>query len=115
MESRGIISKIEEPKTGWVSKLVIVGKPDGSLRVCLDPRNLNLAIQRPKNILIPTLEEISEKLCNKKYFTVLDLKEGFWQVVLDEESSNLCTFSSPFGLWKFNRLPFGLNMAPEYF
>lgn len=115
MENRGIISKVEEPKTGWVSNLVVVEKGDGTLRVCLDPRNLNLAIKYPKNVLIPTLEEVTEKLCNKKYFTVLDLKEGFWQVELDDESSHLCTFSSPVGCWKFNRLPFGLNMAPEYF
>lgn len=105
---------MDEPESGWVTNLVVVEKADGTLRVCLDPINLNLA-RCPENLLIQTLEKISEKLCNRSYFTVLDFKEGFCKVVLDEQSSNLCTFSSTFGCWKFNRLPFGLNMAPEYF
>lgn len=46
---------------------------------------------------------------------MLDFKEGFYQVELDEESSKLCTFGTVFGVYKFNRLPFGLNVAPEFF
>ncbi|XP_043473419.1 uncharacterized protein K02A2.6-like [Leptopilina heterotoma] len=98
-----------------VHNLVIVEKSDGSLRICLNPIDLNKAIKRKPNVLIPTVEEISEKLRNKSIFTVLDLKDGFWHVELDEKSSELCTFSTIFGSWKFNRLPFGVNMAPEYF
>jgi len=81
----------------------------------LDPRDLNKVIKRPKDVLILTVDELTEKLCNKHYFTVLDLKDGFWHVKLDDKSSKLCTFSTPFGCYKFNRLPFGLNMAPKYF
>lgn len=51
----------------------------------------------------------------RKVFTVLDFKDGFWQVVLDSEFADLCAFSSPFGCYKFNRLPFGISMTPEYF
>ncbi|GBL84994.1 Retrovirus-related Pol polyprotein from transposon 17.6 [Araneus ventricosus] len=46
---------------------------------------------------------------------MLDLKEGFWQVPLDKDSAELCTFNSPFGRYKFNRLPFGICSAPEVF
>lgn len=111
---RKIIEKVENPQ-GWVSNLVIVEKNDGKLRICLDPRNLNKVIKRPPDVLIPTLTDITEKLSNKKVFTVLDLKEGFWHVRLDQESSDLCTFSTPYGCYKFLRLPFGISMAPEYF
>ncbi|XP_029055276.2 uncharacterized protein K02A2.6-like, partial [Osmia bicornis bicornis] len=114
LQEKKVISKVDNPK-GWVSNLVIIEKPDKSLRLCLDPRDLNKAIKRNSSVLIPTVEEISEKLCNKNIFTVLDLKDGFWHVELDESSSELCTFSTVFGNWKFNRLPFGVNMAPEYF
>lgn len=84
------------------------------MRLCLDPQELNKYI-RKENVLIPTLDDVVAQLSGKKYFSVLDLKDGFWQVELDELSSNYCTFSTPFGCYKFNRLPFGLSMAPEYF
>lgn len=52
-----------------------------------------------------------------KYFSVLDLKDGFWQVQieLEEKSSKYCIFSTPFGCFKYNRLPFGLKIGPEVF
>lgn len=64
---------------------------------------------------IPSLEEVSSQLAGKKYFTVLDYKDGFYHIKLDNESSKLTTFSTPFGCYRFLRLPFGINLAPEYF
>lgn len=113
LEDRQIISKVEHPKS-FVSNLVIIEKKDSSLRICLDPKYLNNVLLREYH-LIPTLEEIVPKLTNKKYFSVLDLSEGFYNIKLDENSSELCTFNSPFGCYKFNRLPFGLSVAPEIF
>lgn len=113
MEVDGIISRIEEP-TEWVSPLLIREKKDGSLRICLDPIHLNKAIVR-EHFLMPTPEEITSKLAGNEIFSVIDMKNGFWQVKLDEESSLLCTFNSPFGKFKFNRLPFGLCCSPEVF
>jgi len=54
-------------------------------------------------------------LAKKKYFCVFDLKDGFHQVPLDQESSKLCTFSTPFGTYRYLRAPFGLSVLPEYF
>ncbi|KAF0682204.1 Uncharacterized protein FWK35_00039309, partial [Aphis craccivora] len=82
---RNVIKKINEP-TEWVSPLVIVKKPKGGLRLCLDPKNLNKAIRREHHT-IPNVEEILTGLEGKKLFSVLDLKDGFWHVKLDEESS----------------------------
>lgn len=70
---REIIEKVDEPAE-WVSNLVIVEKPNKSLRVCLDPQELNLVI-KSDNYLIPTLEDLSINLAHKKIFTVLDLKD----------------------------------------
>jgi len=109
----GIIKTVEEPKQ-WSSNIVIVHKADGSLRLCLDPQELNKVIIR-EYILIPTLDDIRAKLVNKKYFSVLDIKKGFWHVKLDEDSTDLCTFSTPVGYFKFTRLPFGISCAPEAF
>lgn len=89
-------------------------KTNGSLRLCLDPQDLNKAIQR-NYYEIPTLDEISAKLAGNTFFTILDLKDGYYQIQLDEKSSSLCTFSTVFGCYKFNRLPFGVCNAPEHF
>ena len=89
LEKEGIIQKVTDP-TDWISSMVIVSKP-GKLRICLDPRDLNRAIQRPK-YQMPTVEEILPKLSKAKVFTTLDAKDGFYQIGLDEESSKKTTF-----------------------
>ncbi|GBL99711.1 Uncharacterized protein K02A2.6 [Araneus ventricosus] len=109
----GIVSPVNKP-TEWLNSLVIVEKTNGKLRICLDPRNLNKAIKR-EHYVIPSVDEIISRLEGKQCFSVLDLKEGFWQVPLDKDSAELCTFNSPFGRYKFNRLPFGICSAPEVF
>lgn len=110
---QGIISRVEKP-TEWISNIQVVEKKDGSIRLCLDPRALNQFIQR-EHYLIPTIEDLTSGLSGKNIFTVLDLKSGFWHMELDEASSELTTFITPFGRFKFNRVPFGLNCAPEMF
>lgn len=110
---RGVMVKRDEP-TDWVSSLLCVEKKDGSLRVCLDPRDLNKAIKR-EHYAIPTFDDVVAHFQGKKVFTVIDLKEGFWQIGLDEDSSRLLTFNTPFGRYSFTRLAFGISSAPEIF
>ena len=71
-----IIRKMEKP-TDWVSNLVVVRKPNGKLRICLDPHDLNKAIMRP-HYPLPTLEQIINNLNNARIFSVLDAKNGYW-------------------------------------
>lgn len=111
LKAAGIVERVDEPSE-WVHNLVVVEKPDGSVRLCLDPRELNNVLM-DEFFMIPTLEEISQKIQGAEYYTVLDLKDGFYQIELDERASNLCTFSTPFGCFKFMRFPFGLKMGPE--
>ena len=77
LTKQGIITKVQEP-TPWISNIVTIMKP-GKVRVCIDPRDLNKAIKRPK-YQMPTLEEILPTLAQAKIFTVLDAKDGFHQV-----------------------------------
>ncbi|GFX59106.1 uncharacterized protein K02A2.6 [Trichonephila clavipes] len=112
MVEAGIISKVEEP-TEWVSNTVEIDSPK-KLRICLDPRSLNKAIQRP-HYPIPTADALITKLQGGKVFTILDAKNGFWQLPLDEESSYLTTFCTLWGRYRFLVLPFSLNSAPEEF
>lgn len=113
MEAQGIISPVDYP-TDWVSNMQIVEKPNGKLRICLDPKPLNRCIKR-EHFLIPTQEDLFSRLSGKRVFSVLDLSNGFWQMELDKKSSDLTTFMTPFGRFRWNRVPFGLNNAPEMF
>lgn len=78
-----------------MSSLVVVKKPSGKIRICIDPKPLNQALKRSL-YLLPVIEDVLPKLGNAKIFTVCDIKNGFWHVVLDEESSKLTTFETPF-------------------
>ncbi|KAK3755128.1 hypothetical protein QZH41_005886 [Actinostola sp. cb2023] len=77
-------------------------------------RDLNKAIKR-EHYPMKTIEEVATKLSGAKYFSTLDASAGFWHIKLDDNSSNLTTFNTPFGRYKFNRMPFGINSAPEVF
>lgn len=115
LEGKKIIQKVDQiSNESWVSNLVIVEKPNGSIRICLDPSDLNKVIIRQPH-LIPTINDLSDKLNHKKLYTLLDLKDGFYHIVLDSKSADKCCFSTPFGIYQFLRCPFGLSSAPELF
>ena len=113
MESLGVIVKETEP-TDWVSSLVTVEKPDKTLRVCLDPKDLNKAIRR-SHYPLPTVDETLDKLSGAKIFSKLDASSAYWQIPVDEQSSKFLTFNTPFGRYRFLRLPYGIHSASELF
>ena len=63
----------------------------------------------------PTLEEILPKLNGAKVFSIVDAKCGYWNIILNEESSYLTMFNSPYGRYRFKRMPFGLKMSQDIF
>ena len=117
MLTKGIISPVSEP-TDWVNSIVCnvrdLANGDKKVRLCLDPRDLNKNIRR-EHYYSRTIDEILPKLHGKRYFSVVDTKKGYWHVELDEESSLLCTFNTPFGRYKFHRLPFGVLVSQDVF
>ena len=112
-ESLGVIVKVDEP-TDWVNFITIVEKKNGLLRICLDPRDLNKGLKR-EHYSCPTVDDIAVKLHGARVFTVLGATSGYWQVKLDKKSSLLTTFNTPFGRYRFTRLPFGVNSAQDVF
>ena len=113
MEQLDVIEKINEP-TEWVNSMVTVVKPNGKLRICIDPRNLNQNVKR-QHYPTRTVDEILTRMPNAKVFSVLDANSGYWQIRLDHESAKLCTFNTPYGRYMFKRLPFGLSSSQDIF
>ena len=113
LSSKGIIAKVDRP-TDWVNSCVCVTKPNGKLRLCLDPKDLNKAIKIPHHYT-PTLDYVLPKLNGAQFFTILDARSGYRNIKLDEESSYHTTFNTPYERHIFTRLPFGLNCAQDVF
>ena len=89
-------------------------KPDGTLRICIDPCNLNKAIIRA-HYKAPTLEEILNKLPGATVFSKMNAKDGFLSVHLDTPSIYLTAFNTHKGRYRFLRMPFGLKMSQDVF
>ena len=113
MEREGIIRACPE-STDWVHNLVLVLKKDDSIRVCLDPRNLNKYLIRSLHYTA-SWEDVQHSFKNGLYFSTLDAKSGYWTKRLSEESQLLTTFNTPFKKYCFQRLPFGLSVSAEIF
>lgn len=109
MEKDGIISKCD--RSSWGTPLVPVIKGDGSIRLCGDYKTtVNLYV---KDVIhpLPTVDEVFSKLNGGKRFSKLDLSKCYNQFLLDEESREVCAISTTKGVYKMNRLPFGVRPA----
>ena len=106
-----IIEEVPSGPTEWVSPLVVVPKPDGDIRVCVDMRRAKEAIKRERHP-IPTIE-VLHHLNGSTVFSKLDLKWGFHQVELETESRRITAFITHRGLFQYKRLMFGNTSAPE--
>ena len=113
MEKTGVTSRVDVP-TEWCTGMVVVPKSDDRIRICVDLTRLNESVQRERHP-IPSVEHILVQLGEAKVFSKLDANSGFWQITLQKESALLTTFITLFGRFCFNRLPFGITSAPEYF
>ena len=108
-----VLTKVEEP-TKWVSSAVVMAKSNGIVRVCIDLRPLNEALHRI-HYPLPVVGDILPELGKTRVFSKADLKDGFPQIELDDESNRLTTFQTPWGRHRWLRMPYGISPTPEYF
>ncbi|XP_063400348.1 uncharacterized protein K02A2.6-like [Mytilus trossulus] len=113
LEKQDIIEKVDGP-TPWVSPIVLAHKPKNKneIRLCVDMREPNKAILRSRHIT-PTLDDMILDLNGSKVFSKMDLRSGYHQLELNEESRNITTFTTHVGLRRYKRLSFSVSSAAE--
>ncbi|XP_047998783.1 uncharacterized protein LOC125236128 [Leguminivora glycinivorella] len=107
----GIIEPCSSP---WASPVVMVPKKNGEVRICVDYRRLN-AITVPDSYPIPRIDDLLHEAKPTPYMSALDLKAGYWQVLVAEADRDKTSFITPFGIYRYIRMPFGLRNAPATF
>lgn len=108
---QGIIRPSSSP---WSSPCVLIPKKDGRWRVCVDFCSLN-SKTRKNAFPLPHTQDQIQKAAGHRFYTTLDLKDGFWQVPMSATSIEKTAFSTPKGHYEFLVMPFGLTNAPATF
>ena len=115
--NKAIANKLIRPSdaAAW-SQILLTPKPNGSWRFCIDFRQLNLNC-KSAGWPIPNIKHILERISKTraKYFAVIDLTQGYYQIPIDESSKHLTAFRTALGLFEWNRLPMGLKGAGSYY
>ena len=107
----GIIRPSMSP---WASPVVIVPKPDGTIRFCVDYRKVN-KVTKMDAYPIPSMERMIEKVASAKYISTIDLTKGYWQIPLETSTIEKSAFITTKGLYEFLVMPFGMKTAPATF
>ena len=103
---------IRESKSPYAAPVVMVKKSNGALRMCHDYRGLN-AVTKCDSYPLPRIEDLMNSFSGAKMFTTLDMASGYHQIPVDPESIEKTAFITPFGLFEYEVLPFGLSTACE--
>ena len=113
--AEGILHKVDiaEP-IKWLNSFVCVKKSNGKICLCLDPTHLNRWIIRPRHSS-KLVDDVLHNLNGAKFFTVVDSTSSFYNHKLDEESSKLTTFGTPFGCYRYLRMPMGASLSSDVY
>lgn len=105
---------IRKSYSSYASPVVLVKKKNGDTRMCVDYREINKKVVKERYPL-PHIQDQINSLCHAKYFTTLDMKSGFHQMEIEEDSKPITAFITPDGHYEYNRMPFGYVNAPAIY
>lgn len=111
MLRKNIIAEMESP---WAFPVVLIPKKDNKIRLCVDYRRLN-AITTTDTYPLPRMDDLLQTAKTTPFMSTLDLRSGYWQIKIAERDKIKTAFTTPFGIYVFNRMPFGLKNAPATF
>ena len=98
----------------WASPCLLVPKEDGTLRLCTDYRRVN-SVTLPDAYPIPRVDDLIDAVGQSLYITKIDLLKGYYQIPLTEEAQSISAFVTPFGLYEYLVMPFGMRNSPATF
>ena len=113
LEKLDIIERVNEPSR-FVSPVVVVPKPGGDIRLCVDMRQANQSVKRVRHF-IPTIDELLQDMNESRVMSKIDIKWAYHQIELKPEAREITTFITHKGLYRYKRLNFGISCAVEMF
>lgn len=113
LEALDIIEKADGPSS-WVSSVVVIPKSDDDIRLCVDMREANKAVERER-FPIPTIDDVLQEMSESKVFSKIDIKWAYHQIEQEPNSRDITTFATHQGNYRYKRLNFGVSCAPEMY
>ncbi|XP_030594321.1 uncharacterized protein LOC115786334 [Archocentrus centrarchus] len=105
---------LKESRSPYASPIVVVRKKNGTIRICIDYRTLN-SRTIPDQYTMPRIDDALDCLTGSRWFSVLDLRSGYYQIAMAEEDKEKTAFICPLGFYQFERMPQGITGAPATF
>ena len=110
LQNKGILTKVEWSE--WATPIVPVPKKDGSVRICGDYKGTVNPELQAEQYPLPRIEDIFAKLAGGQKFLKIDLRQAYHQLEMEEDSRKYLTINTHMGLFQYNRLVFGITLAP---